>query len=306
MTPTSPSFTESEVEAAALEWLEDLGWKVAHGPDIAPQADGAERADYTEVVLEHRLRDALDRLNPDLPAEALDDACRKITRPEGSILEARNRAFHRLLVDGVTVEYRTAGGAVRGAQVSVLDFENPANNDWLTVNQFTVVEGEHERRPDIVLFVNGLPLGLIELKNPADEKATVWTAWNQIQTYKAELTDLFAFNAVLVASDGLKARMGTLTAGREWFKPWRTITGETLAGPHLPQLRVMLEGMCERSRFLSLVRDFIVFEDDGSGMLAKKMAGYHQFHAVETAVLETLRAVALRQELRWVAEPGGR
>ena len=306
MTPTSPSFTESEVEAAALEWLEDLGWKVAHGPDIAPQADGAERADYTEVVLEHRLRDALDRLNPDLPAEALDDACRKITRPEGSILEARNRAFHRLLVDGVTVEYRTAGGAVRGAQVSVLDFENPANNDWLTVNQFTVVEGEHERRPDIVLFVNGLPLGLIELKNPADEKPTVWTAWNQIQTYKAELTDLFAFNAVLVASDGLKARMGTVTAGREWFKSWRTITGETVAGPHLPQLQVMLEGMCERSRFLSLIRDFIVFEDDGSGRLAKKMAGYHQFHAVETAVLETLRAAALRQELRWVAEPGGR
>ena len=300
------TFTESEVEVAALEWLEGLGWRVAHGPNIGPQTEGAERADYTEIVLARRLLDALHRLNPDLPSEAMDVAFRKVTRPEGSILEARNRTFHRLLVDGVTVEYRTAGGAVRGAQVSVLDFENPANNDWLAVNQFTVVEGEHERRPDIVLFVNGLPLGLIELKNPADEKATVWTAWNQIQTYKAELTDLFAFNAVLVASDGLKARMGTVTAGREWFKSWRTITGETVAGPHLPQLQVMLEGMCERSRFLSLIRDFIVFEDDGSGRLAKKMAGYHQFHAVETAVLETLRAAALRQELRWVAEPGGR
>ncbi len=305
MTPTS-SFTESEVEAAALEWLEGLGWKVAHGPDVAPHAEGAERADYTEVVLENQLRDALNRLNPDLPAEAQDDAFRKIARPEGSPLEARNRAFHRLLVDGVTVEYRTARGVVRGTQVSVLDYGNPANNDWLAVNQFTVVEGEHERRPDVVLFVNGLPLGLIELKNPADEKATVWTAWTQIQTYKAELSDLFALNAVLIASDGVKARMGTLTAGREWFKPWRTITGEALAGPHLPQLRVMLEGTCERERFLSLVRDFIVFEDDGSGKLAKKMAGYHQFHAVETAVLETLRAAALRQELRWVAEPGGR
>jgi len=299
MTP----FTESEVEAAALEWLEGLGWKVAHGPDIGPNAEGAERAEYTEVVLEHRLRDALDRLNPGLPAEALDDAFRKITRPEGSTLEARNRAFHRLLVDGVTVEYRASGGAVRGAQVSVLDFENPANNDWLAVNQFTVVEGEHERRPDAVMFVNGLPLGLIELKNPADEKATVWTAWSQIQTYKAELTDLFAFNAVLIASDGVKARMGTLTAGREWFKPWRTITGEVLAGPHLPQLQVMLEGMCERSRFLSLARDFIVLEDDGGGKLAKKMAGYHQFHAVETAVGQTLRAAALWQEARKVAEP---
>ncbi|MYA41767.1 MAG: type I restriction endonuclease subunit R, partial [Gemmatimonadetes bacterium] len=298
----SRSFTESEVEAAALEWLEDLGWRVAHGPDIGPHAADAERADYTAVVLEQRLRDALDRLNPDPPAEALDDAFRKVTCPEGSTLEARNRGFHRLIVDGVTVEYRTAGSAMRGAQVSVLDYRNPASNDWLAVNQFTVVEGEHERRPDVALFVNGLPLGLIELKNLADEKATVWTAWNQIQTYKAELTGLFAFNAVLIASDGLKARMGTLTAGREWFKPWRTIKGEALAGPHLPQLQVMLEGMCQRERFLSLVRDFIVFEDDGGGKLAKKMAGYHQFHAVETAVEETVRAAALRRKAKRVAE----
>ena len=299
-------FTESEVEAAALEWLEGLGWKVAHGPDVAPHASAAERADYREAVLVHRLRYALERLNPNLPAEALDDAYRKLIRPEGSTLEARNRGFHRVLVDGVTVEYRPAGGAVRGAQVSVLDYENPTNNDWLSVNQFTVVEGEHERRPDIVLFVNGLPLGLIELKNPAVEKATVWTAWNQIQTYKAEQTNLFAFNAVLIASDGIDARMGTLTAGREWFKPWRTITGETLASPHLPQLQVMLQGMCQHDRFLTLVRDFIVFDDDGSGKLAKKMAGYHQFHAVKTAVLETLRATELRRGLRWEAELSGR
>ncbi len=298
--------TESTVEAAALEWLEGLGWEVGHGPGIAPYGSGAERSDYRETVLEQRLRNALDLLNPNLPPGGLDAAFRKLIRPAGSTLEARNRAFHRLLVDGVTIEYRTAGGAVRGAQISVLDYENPENNDWLAVNQFTVVEGEHERRPDIVLFVNGLPLGLIELKNPADEKATVWTAWNQIQTYKAELTDLFAFNAVLIASDGIDARMGTLTAGREWFKPWRTITGETLASPHLPQLQVMLEGTCQRDRFLTLVRDFIVFDDDGSGKLAKKMAGYHQFHAVETAVLETLRAVMLHQKAKWVADPGGR
>ena len=278
------AFTESEVEDAGLEWLARLGWRVAHGPNIAPHATDSERTDYSEVALEHRLREALARLNPALPADALDDAFRKLTRPDGSTLEARNRAFHRMLVDGVTVEYRTAGGTLRGAQVSILDYENPANNDWLAVNQFTVVEGEHKRRPDIVLFVNGLPLGLIELKNPADEKATVWTAWQQIQTYRVELSDLFSFNAALIASDGVEARMGTLTAGREWFKPWRTIDGETLAGPHLPQLQVMIEGICERERFLTLVRDFIVFEDDGSGELAKKMAGYHQFHAVETAV----------------------
>ena len=299
------TFTESEVEDAALEWLERLGWEVAHGPHIAPYAAGSERTDYTEVILEHRLRDALARLNPVLPTEALDDAFRKLTRPAGPTLEARNRAFHRMLVDGVTIEYRTTGGTIRGAQVSILDYENPANN-WLAVNQFTVVEGEHQRRPDIVLFVNGLPLGLIELKNPADAKATVWTAWQQIQTYTAELSDLFSFNAAIIASDGVDARMGTLTAGREWFKPWRTIDGETLADPHLPQLQVMIEGICERERFLTLVRDFIVFEDDGSGKLAKKMAGYHQFHAVETAVLETLRAAALRQELQRVAEPGRR
>ena len=298
--------TESTVEAAALEWLAGLGWKVLHGPSSAPHTEDAERADYTEVVLEQRLRDALDRLNPALPADALDDAFRQLAQPDGSTLEARNRAFHRMLVDGVTVEYRTTGGTLRGAQISILDYQNPTNNDWLVVNQFTVVDGEHQRRPDIVLFVNGLPLGLIELKNPADEKATVWTAWQQIQTYRAELSDLFSFNAALIASDGVDARMGTLTAGPEWFKPWRTIDGETLADPHLPQLQVMIEGICERERFLALVRDFIVFEDDGSGKLAKKMAGYHQFHAVETAVQETLRAAALREELQLVAEPGGR
>ena len=205
---SSRTFSESEVESAALAWLQGFGWKVAHGPDIAPRAAASERTDYSIVVLEHRLRDGLARLNPGLPTEALDDAFRKLIRPVGSTLEARNRAFHRMLVDGVTVEYRTASGAVRGAQVSVLDYANPANNDWLAVNQFTVVKDEHERRPDVVLFVNGLPLGLIELKNPADEKATVWTAWSQIQTYKAELSNLFAFNAALIASDGVEGAPG--------------------------------------------------------------------------------------------------
>ena len=209
-----------------------------------------------------------------------------------------------MLVDGVTVECRTRTGRcfARSTGLRPRLTRIAANNDWLAVNQFTVVDGEHERRPDIVLFVNGLPLGLIELKNPADEKATVWTAWQQIQTYKAELSNLFTFNAVLIASDGVDARIGTLTAGREWFKPWRTITGETLADPNLPQLRVMLEGMCDWNRFLTLVRDFIVFENDGSGELAKKMAGYHQFHAVETAVQETLRAAALQREAKGVSE----
>ena len=299
---TVTSFTESTVEDAALDWLESLGWSIAHGPDIAPDTPGAERSDYGAVVLERRLRDTLARLNPNLPTEALDDAFRKLTRPEGPTLEARNRAFHRMLVDGVTVEYRTDNGAVRGAQVRVIDFDTPINNDWLAVNQFTVVENKRERRPDVALFVNGLPLGVIELKNPADEDATIWTAWQQLQTYKAELPTLFSMNAILLVSDGVEARIGTLTAGREWFKPWRTISGETLADPHQPELQVMLEGVCLPGRFLSLVRDFIVFEDDGSGALVKKMAGYHQFHAVRVAVAETLRATELKLATGQVVE----
>ncbi len=281
------SLNESTVEDAALAYLERLGWGVAHGPDIAPDTPGAERRDYGDVVLAGRLQDALVRLNSDLPAGALDDAFRKLTRLEGTSLAFRNRVFHRLVVDGVTVEYRDVGGGVRGAQVKVIDFDDPSNNDWLAVNQFTVTENKNTRRPDVVLFVNGLPLGIIELKNPVDEDATIWTAWQQLQTYKAELQSLFAMNAALMVSDGMEARVGTLTAGREWFKPWRTISGKDVADSNMPELQVMLEGVCDFGRFLFLVRDFVVFEDDGSGVLMKKMAGYHQFHAVRVAVGET-------------------
>ena len=271
-----------------------------------PDGPGAERDDYGQVVLARRLRDALARLNPLLPAEAREDAFRKLTRPAGADLVTRNRAFHRLLVDGVTVEYRADDGAVRGAQARAINFDDPANNDWLAVNQFTVSENQRTRRPDIVLFVNGIPLAIIELKNPADEDATIWTAWQQLQTYKAELPSLFSLNALLIVSDGAQARIGALTSGREWFKPWRTISGETLADPHLTELQVLLEGVCEPQRFLALVRDFIVFEDDGSGAPAKKMAGYHQFHAVGVAVDETLRAAELQREARRIAEGDGR
>ena len=300
------TMTESVVEDVALGWLDNLGWDVAHGPDIAPETLGAERADYGQVVLERRLRDALAELNPTLPADALADAFRKLNRPEGTSLETRNRVFHHMLVEGVVVEYRADNGAIRGAQARVIDFDVPANNDWLAVNQFTVVEHNHERRPDIVLFVNGLPLGVIELKNPADEDATIWTAWTQLQTYKADLQALFAMNAALMVSDGVEARIGTLTAGREWFKPWRTIFGEGLADPHMLELQVMLEGVCAPRRFLPLVRDFIVFEGNGNGAPVKKMAGYHQFHAVEVAVAETLRAAELRRAAERVDEDVGR
>ena len=300
------TMTESIVEEAALEWLAGLGWQTAHGPDIAPDTPNAERSDYDQVVLERRLRDALAELNLALPAAALDDAFRKLTHPEGPTLEARNRAFHRMLVDGVTVEYRTADGDIRGAQARAVDFDSPSNNDWLAVNQFTVTENKYNRRPDVVLFVNGLPLCIIELKNPADEDATIWTAWQQLQTYKAELSNLFSMNEMLMVSDGIQSRIGALTAGTEWFKPWRTITVETLADPNMTELQVMLEGVCAPSRFLQMVRDFIVFEDDGSGALIKKMAGYHQFHAVQVAVDETLRAAELQRAATEVADERGR
>ncbi len=299
-------FTESTVEDAALAWLESLGWSVVYGPDIAPDTPGAERTEYDNVVLERRLHEALDRLNPDLPAGALADAYRNLLHAAGSSLEARNRAFHRMLVDGVTIEYRAGDGAIRGAQARTIDFDDVNNNDWLAVNQFTVIENKHERRPDMVLFVNGLPLAVIELKNPADENATIWSAWQQLQTYKAELPALFTMNAVLAVSDGVQARVGTLTAGREWFKPWRTIGGQELAPVFLPDLQVAIEGVFEKHRFLALLRDFIVFEDDGGGSIVKKMAGYHQFHAVEVAVTETLRATALQRAADGAAEGAGR
>jgi type I restriction enzyme, R subunit len=285
-------FAESVVEEASLAWLGGLGYAVLHGPEIAIGMPGAERTDpgYRDVVLERRVRQALVRLNPDLPPEALDDAFRKLMRIDAPSLIERNRAVHRMLVDGITVEYRRADGSIAGAQALVIDFDAPENNDWLAVNQFTLVEGQHTRRPDVVLFVNGLPLAVIELKNPADENATIWSAFAQLETYQAQIPALFTYNAALVVSDGVQARIGALGAGREWFKPWRTIGGREDAPASLSALQVLLAGVFEQRRLLDLVRSFIVFEDLGGGALSKKIAGYHQFHAVNVAVEETLRA----------------
>jgi type I restriction enzyme R subunit len=287
-------FFEDEVEEAALSWLRERAYACHHGQEIAPGELAAERSDFAQVILERRLRESLESLNPDLPDEALEDAYRKLSRVEGATLEARNRAFHRLLVDGVNVEFRRSDGSIAGAQARVIDFADPDRNDWLAVNQFTVSENRYVRRPDIVLFVNGMPLVLVELKNAADEEATIWTAFQQLQTYKAELPTLFACNALLVISDGTEARIGTLTAGREWFKPWRTIAGDGLANAILPEIQVMIDGVFDRRRLLDLIQYFLVFEDAGSGSLVKKMAGYHQFHAVNVAVEETLRAAELQ------------
>lgn len=287
---TAGTFTESVVEDAALCWLKDLGYEVMFGPDIAPGMPAAERDNYGQVVLERRLRDALARLNAEAPADALEEAFRKLTRPDSPSLVVNNHVIHKYLVEGVPVEYRRKDGSIGGDLVHVLDYEEPENNEFLAVNQFTVVENQHERRPDVVLFVNGLPLAVIELKNAATENATIWSAFNQLQTYKTQIPSLFSFNEAMVISDGVQARIGTLTADREWFMPWRTIEGEELADTKLPQLQVVLQGVFEKRRFLDLIRHFIVFEDVGGGVLVKKMAGYHQYHAVNLALDSTVRA----------------
>ncbi len=302
------TFSESLVEEAALGWLADLGYTVLHGTEISVGALYAERHDaaYRDVLLLGRLRDALARLNPDLPPEALDDAYRKLTLLSGPSLIERNRDLHRLLVNGVNVEYRRPDGSIGGGQAQVLDFDDAERNDWLAVNQFTVSETHHTRRPDVVLFVNGLPLAVIELKNAADEKATVASAIRQLQTYQEQIPSLFNTNALLVASDGTQARVGSLGAGHEWFKPWRTIEGQGDAPSSMSELHVLLEGVFEKRRFLDLVRYFVVFEDGGTGKLAKKVAGYHQFHAVNVAVEETLRAAVTQSLPSMIRETPGR
>ncbi len=299
------SFSESIVEQAALAWLESIGYEVLSGPDIAPGEMLAEREDYGQVVLEGRLRQALQRLNPQAPPDAIEEAFRKLTRLDSPSLVTGNRVLHRYLVEGVPVEYQRPDGSIGGDLVRVFDYDDAEHNEFVAVNQFTVVEDRRERRPDVVLFVNGLPLAVIELKNAASDGATIWSAFNQLQTYKQEIPSLFVYNEALVISDGVQARIGTLTADREWFQKWRTVEGEELADTKLPELQVVLEGVFEKRRFLDLIRYFIVFEDAGGGHLTKKMAGYHQYHAVNLALEETLRACVPVGSPEGVRECGG-
>jgi type I restriction enzyme R subunit len=290
------SLNESIVEDAALEWFGELGYAVGHGPLLAPYEPAAERNSFSDVVLVGRLREAIQRLNPAIPEEAREDALRKVLRVGTPALTQTNRAFHKLLRDGVPVEYPRPDGSIAGDHVRLVDFGDVRANDWLAVNQFTVIEGQHNRRPDIVVFLNGLPLGLIELKNAADEDATIWSAYAQLQTYKAEIPTLLHYNAALVVSDGLQARMGSVTANQEWFKVWRTIDGEGDAPKSALELEVLVRGVFERQRFLDLLHHFIVFEEDpDSGALHKIIAGYHQFHAVNAAVEETVRASGMTE-----------
>ena len=282
-------FTESVVEQAALAWFEALGYTITGGPSIAPGEPGQERRTYADVVLDGRLREALARLNPTVSREGLDEAFRKLTRITSPQPVDANHEQHYYLVNGVSVEYLRADGTIGYDPVRVVDFDVPENNDWLVVNQLTVSEGGHNRRPDVVVFLNGLPIAVIELKNAASENATIWNAFQQLQTYKQELPSLFVFNELLVISDGIEARIGTLSSNKERFLPWRTIDGEALASKTMSQLEVLIRGVFDKRRLLDLLRYFIVFEDDGDTAI-KKVAGYHQFHAVARALDATISA----------------
>ena len=283
----STFISEDDVEQYALDVLTGLGYERAYGPDISEGGLHPER-NYDEVVLLERLRRAIDRLNPEVPAEAKEEAIKKVLRVKSysqNLIE-NNHAFHKMLVDGVDVEYRKDGRIV-GDKVWLFDFSHPDNNEFLAVNQFTVIERNNNRRADMVLFVNGLPLVVIELKNPADEEATIWKAYEQFQTYMQEISSLFAYNEVLVISDGTEARAGTITSDKQRFMPWKTIDGEE-APIVMPQIEVLLKGICKKERLLDLIRHFIVFEQEKT--LRKIMAAYHQYHAVNKALESTLKA----------------
>jgi len=280
--------TESEVEQVVLDILHELGYKIIYGPDISPDGSKQERANYSEVVLIDRLKKAIDNINPNIPKEAKEEALKKILRFETQNLAVNNQRFHNMLVNGVDVEYRKDGRIV-GDKVCLFDFSKPKNNKFLAVNQFTVIENNNNRRPDIVLFMNGLPLAVIELKNPADENATVKTAFNQFETYKAQIPSLFRFNEVLVISDGIEAKSGTISSDWERFLPWKTIDGMEKAPTAIPQIEVLLKGVFDKAIFLDLVRHFVVFEKE-EVKLIKKIAAYHQYHAVNKAISKTLKA----------------
>ena len=288
------NLVENDVELAALDWFQQLGYAITHGPHLAPGEAGAERNSFADVVLVGRLRDAIARLNPKIPEEAREDALRKVLRVATPSLVGTNRLFHAMLRDGVEVEYRRKGGeGIAGDRVQLVDYSTPDANDWLAVNQFTVIEGQINRRPDVAVFINGLPLVVVELKNAAEEDATTYDAFKDLQIYQEQIPSLFHYNAVVIASDGTDARIGTISADWERMMPWRTIDGEALAPATMPQLEVLLRGAFDRRRFLDLLRYFVVFEEDpDTGALIKKVAGYHQFHAVNTALAETIRAAA--------------
>ncbi|MFZ3084946.1 MAG: type I restriction endonuclease subunit R [Rhodoferax ferrireducens] len=280
--------TEDQLEQEALGWLSDVGYTHAFGPDIAPDGPTPERANYHQVVLTFRLREAIRKLNPAVPSAAREDALKQVLDLGIPALLSANRHFHRLLVAGVSVQYQK-DGETRGDFVRLIDWAAPAKNDWLAVNQFSIRGPHHTRRPDIILFVNGLPLVLLELKNPADLNADVWKAYDQIQTYMEQIPDVFQTNEMLVISDGTEALLGSLSADPERFMAWRTIDGVTLDPlGEFNELQTLVRGVLAPQHLLDYLRYFVLFEDDGG--IVKKIAGYHQFHAVRLAITQVLAA----------------
>jgi len=279
---------EAIVENAALDIFRSLGYHTLYGPDIGPGGDGEERIGWDEVILTQRLNDAVARINPELPQDAVNAVVTQVLRAESQNTLAENLRVHQLITQGVPVEYRHTDGAIRHGLAWLLDFDKPVNNEWLAVNQFTIIEEGRNRRPDVVVFVNGLPLGLFELKSPGDENATLKGAFNQLQTYRSDIGSLFVANAVCVVSDGLGALMGSFSAGFEHYAPWKTIEGRTVVADKTP-LEVLIRGVFDQQRFLDLVRNFIVFSDEPNG-LVKRVAKYHQYWAVNAAIDSTIEA----------------
>lgn len=280
--------TEDQLEQEMLGWLKNVGYSLLKGPEIAVDGAVPERSNYVETYLPNRISNAVNRLNPGIPAIAREDAIKQIQDLGVPALLSANRHFHKLLVSGVPVQYQR-DGETRGDFVRLIDWENPSNNEWLAVNQFSIKGPRNTRRPDTILFINGLPLVLIELKNPADENADVWKAYDQIQTYKEQIPDVFQYNEVLVISDGTEALIGSLSADAERFMAWRTIDGVTLDPlGQFQELQTLVRGLLAPEYFLDYLRYFVLFEDDGK--LVKKIAGYHQFHAVRSAIDQVVTA----------------
>lgn len=280
--------TEDQLEQETLGWLKSIGYEHRFGPDIAFDGNSPERRDYRGVLLSRRLESALLRLNPGIPQAALDDAIGQISNLGAQSLVGSNRTFHQLLTSGIKVQYQKDGETI-GDLLSLVDWSSPEKNDWLAVNQFSITGGSHTRRPDIVLFLNGIPFAVIELKNPADENADIWKAYEQLQTYKEQIPDLFNYNELLVISDGTDARFGSISSNRERYMQWRTIDGETLDPlGDFKELETLIRGLFDPRILLDYLRYFVLFEEDDQ--LIKKVAGYHQFHAVLSAVNQVVKA----------------
>ena len=283
--------TEDQLEKLCLEWFAEGGWEIAHGPDLAPDGASPERSDYRQVLLLGDLENAIRQLNPHLPNSAVEQAINTLRQPASLDMVVSNRTFHRLLLDGVPVEYK-ADDQVKHDRALLVDFQNVENNRFRAINQFTLQGSKQLRRPDVLCFINGLPLAILELKSHTSENVSIWDAFNQIQTYKDELPELFVYNEALVISDGYNARVGSLTASQERFMPWRTIKHEDDKPMLEWQLETMVRGFFDRELFLDYVRYFVLFETDAEKLI-KKVAGYHQFHAVREAVKATIIATTV-------------